>query len=65
MGIVTALVVLVALMPSSASARPVERHRAIVFVLNWYLGWRRNDTDANRGLETWQGWDDGHGGGTF
>ncbi len=35
----------------------------LLFVLNWWLAWRSNETDTNRGLETWQGWDDGHGGG--
>ena len=35
----------------------------ILFVLNWFLGWRSNKTDMGRGPETWQGWD-GDGGGS-
>ena len=35
----------------------------VLFVLNWYLGWRSNQTDIGRSPETWQGWNDGHGGG--
>lgn len=35
----------------------------ILFVLNWRLAWRKNETDTHMGLETWKGWDDGHGGG--
>lgn len=35
----------------------------LLFTLNWFLAWRHNDTDRGRGTETWQGWDDGHGGG--
>lgn len=34
-----------------------------LFLLNYLLFWRRNETDTNRGLQTWQGWDDGHGSG--
>ncbi len=34
----------------------------LLFVLNWWVAWRKNDTDTGRGPETWQGWDDGHGG---
>ena len=37
----------------------------VLFVLNWFVGWRRNETDAGRDPETWQGWDDGHGGGSL
>ena len=35
----------------------------LLLVLNWLVAWRKNETDTNRGLETWQGWDDGHGAG--
>jgi len=35
----------------------------VLFWLNWRLSWSRNDTDVDRGLQRWQGWDDGHGGG--
>ena len=34
-----------------------------MIALNWVFFWRRNQTDTNRGVETWQGWDDGHGAG--
>ena len=35
----------------------------VLLVLNWIVAWRTNKTDMGRGPETWQGWDDGHGGG--
>jgi hypothetical protein len=35
----------------------------ILFIANWLVAWRRNDTDPARGNETWKGWDDGHGAG--